>query len=62
MVKIYHFLKSKKNNNFLEYDASNESGSSGSPIIRKYNLKYIIGIHHSSDKKKVIMVLHLIQY
>ena len=59
----YGKIKSIKNNNFLDYDASTESGSSGSPIIRKCNLKFIIGIHNSSDKiKKVIMVLHLIQY
>ena len=48
----YGKIKSIENNNFLEYDASTENGSSGSPIIRKCNLKYIIGIHHSSDRIK----------
>ena len=33
---------------YFKHDASTEGGSSGSPIVRKTNVKNIIGIHHST--------------
>ena len=50
----YGKIKPIEKENYLVYDASTKNGSSGSPIIRKCNLKNIIGIHHSFHKKEKV--------
>ena len=38
------------NNNIIKHSAITEEGSSGSPLIKRYNNNLIIGIHYGSEK------------
>ena len=38
-------------NDIISHNASTLGGSSGSPLIKRYNINLIIGIHHSTNKE-----------
>ena len=40
------------NNNTIEHNVPNENGSLGSPLIKRYNMNFIVGIHFGALEKE----------
>ena len=40
------------NNNIIKHKIPTQAGSSGSPLIRRYNISFVVGIHHGVKQKE----------